>query len=332
MSIDRPILVTGATGFVGGHLVDRLVAGGLRPRVLVRGDTNRVRVRWGDAVEIAPGDIADGLAVARAVAGVRTVFHLAAEVGDAGTLATYRAATVLGTRNLMEAAAREKPLVVLTSSIAVYGTRLRTHVLDEDLPWGPPAGYYSSCKQEQERLAADMASRGGVPLVVVRPSNVYGPRSRIWVDTVVAELRRGTPLLIGGGDFNAGLCQISNLVDVLVLVSSRPEAVGRVYNACDGSAVTWKTYFGDLARIAGTSPPRSVPRAVATTIAAVGEPLWRVLRLPGRAPLTHEALNIVGSDSRIPNARVKRELGFEPAMSYEASLAGIETYLHASPG
>ncbi|MGZ6123519.1 MAG: NAD-dependent epimerase/dehydratase family protein [Myxococcales bacterium] len=330
MNIQEPVLVTGATGFIGGHLVDRLVREGLCPRILVRGNAGRVRARWGDAVDLAQGDLTDSDAVERALAGARTVFHLAAMVGDAGTLAEHRTATVEGTRHLMGAAAREKPRVVLTSSVTVYGTRVQTDVLDEDLPWGPPAGHYGACKQEQERLAVEMAQRNAIPLVVVRPGNVYGPRSAQWVEAVLVELRRRTPVLVGGGDFNAGLCHVDNLVEILLLGASRTEAIGRVYNAADGTQVTWKQYFGDLARIAGTAPPRRAPRALARALTAVIEPVWRVLRLRGRPPLTYEALNIVGSDNRIPIARVQRELGFAPVISYDEALRGIESWLRAA--
>lgn len=329
-AIEQPILVTGATGFIGSHLVDRLVSEGLRPRVLVRGNPGRIPLRWAGRVDVAQGDLDDAGAVSRAMAAARTVFHLAAQVGDAGTLAQHRAATVAGTRNLIAAAASGRPRVVLTSSIVVCGTKLRTHVADEDLPWGSPAGYYGACKQEQERLSVEMAQRCKVPLVVVRPGCVYGPRSSLFVDAIIVELRRGTPLLIDGGDFNAGLCHVYNLVEMLLLAAAAPDAVGRVYNAADGSDVTWKRYFTDLARLAGARPPRRLPRAVATALCALVEPSWRMLRLQGRPPLTREALNLLGSDLRIPIARAREELRFQPFFPYDEALRGIDGYLHGA--
>ena len=327
MQIHLPILVTGATGFIGGHLVDRLIREGVRPRVLVRGHPARVRARWGERVGIAVADLSEKAALFPAVAGAATVFHLAALVGDAGTLAEHRAATVEGTRHLLEAISSSKPRVVLTSSVAVYGTKLQTDVVDEDIEWGAPAGHYSACKQEQERLSVELARASGIPLTVVRPCNVYGPGSTQWVDAPIVELKRGTPVLVGGGDFNAGLCHVENLVEALLLAASRPEAIGGVYNVSDGSGVTWKRYFGDLAALAGTAPPKAVPRAVANALATLIEPVWRAARLRGRPPLTHEALNIVGSDHRVPTGRIERELAFSPVITYEQALPGIAAYV-----
>jgi nucleoside-diphosphate-sugar epimerase len=202
--------------------------------------------------------------------------------------------------------------------------------LDEDAPWGRTLGHYSAAKQAQERLAAQKAQERAIPLTLVRPSHVYGPHSPQWVDAVVAELKRGTPVLIGGGDFNAGLCHVDNLVEALLLCASRSEAVGRTYNVDDGSEVTWKQYFGDLARLAGAPRPKSVPRALANALAILVETPWRLLRLGGRPPLTREALNLIGSGYRFPIARIRRELGFEPPIAYEEALPAIEAGLRKS--
>lgn len=232
-----------------------------------------------------------------------------------------------GTRNLMAAAAMGRPHVVLVSTCSVYGAKARMNALDEDVPWGRPLGHYGAAKQAQERLAAKMAQAGSIPLTLVRPSHVYGPHSPQWVDAVVAELKRGTPVLVGGGDFNAGLCHVDNLVEALLLCASRSGAVGRAYNVSDGSEVTWKQYFGDLARMAGAPPPKGVPYALASALAVMVETPWRLLRLRGRPPLTREALNLLASGHRFPIARIRRELGFEPLIRYEQALPAIEAGL-----
>jgi nucleoside-diphosphate-sugar epimerase len=321
MSIQNPILITGATGFIGRALAARLLAEGhaLRAFVLPGESTEGA---WPGPVEVVRGDIADAGSVQRALAGVPTVFHLAAVVGDWGDEALFQRITVDGTKNVLLAAA-PGARVVLASSVVVYGDAVVRDVCPEDHPWGRPVGPYSRSKQQQEKLAFELARARGLLLTAVRPTNVYGPGSRVWVHEAIAVLRRGLPTLVGGGEKNAALCYVDNLCDVFVRAAATSAAVGRAYNASDGSDVTWKRYFTDLARIAGAKPPKSMPRPLARATACVCEPLWRAMRKKSRPPVTFESLNLVGSDLRVPIDRARGELGYQPKVSYEEGIARV---------
>jgi nucleoside-diphosphate-sugar epimerase len=320
------ILVTGGCGFIGQRLVDTLIKNGHQVAVFDMPNAP-FPAHWQGKVKKISGDIRSREHVWAALDGMRTVYHLAAIATDAGTLSHHRSVTVGGTRNVMEAAAQEKARVVLTSSITVYGEKLQSEVLDESLPHGKPAGIYGTCKQEQETLARKLAAENGTELVVLRVGNVYGRKSNLWVDGVITELRRGTPSLIGGGDFDAGLCHVSNLVDALMLAAATPAAAGGVYNVADGFGITWKQYFSDLAALANAPKPRALPRAAAKILSRVVESFWRGIRLPGRPPLTYEAYNLVGHPLRFPIQRIQRELGYQPGTSYAQALDEIRAYL-----
>ncbi len=323
-----PVLVTGASGFIGQHLVQRLVAAGIPARALVLPGEPACPLfpELQDQVEVVRGDITDAAAVAEAMRGCATVYHLAAVVGDWGGAALHEKVTVGGTSVLLRCASRQETRVVLASSIVVYGDRLGLDVCDEDHPHGRAQGPYSRAKQAQERLALQAARDDGLKLSIVRPANVYGPGSQPWVHGVIAELRRGLPALVGGGDFTAGLVCVDHVVEIL-LRSAAPEAAGRIYNACDEDGITWLQYFRDLARIAGAPPPRPLPRALARVLASAGEGIYSTLHLASRPPLTRESLNLVGSRHRVPVTRAQDELGFRPFVEYPQMIERIGRYV-----
>ncbi|MEJ5225894.1 MAG: NAD-dependent epimerase/dehydratase family protein, partial [Anaerolineales bacterium] len=315
-----------AAGFIGRALVARLLREGSQVTAFDLAATPPAG--WGDRVHYAAGDVRHPQQVQQALGAAATIFHLAAITLDAGTLAQHRAVTVEGTRHVMQTAAQTGAKVILTSSIVCYGERLQEDIdLDEDLAWGKPTGFYSTCKQEQERLAREMSARHGTPLVVVRPGNVYGPGSPQWVQAALNELRRGTPSLIGGGQADANLVYVENLMEALMLAASNPAAVGRAYNVADGFGVTWLQYFGDLARLGGAPRPRAIPFGLARALAAVIEPAWRGLGLGGRPPITYEAVNLVGARARHVTTRAQTELGFRPVVDYAQALDAIQSSL-----
>ncbi len=323
----EPVLVTGATGFIGRHLVARLLSEGYAVKALVLPE-DPIPAEWDERVRVCPGDVTDVVTVAKAIAEVGTVFHLAAVVRDWGDEAHHDRVTVGGTRNVLQWGSKLGARVVLASSIVVYGEQLHEASCTEDTPMGRPLGPYSRSKQAQERAAWEIAESEGLELTVVRPANVYGPGSGPWVHEVIDLLRGGGITLLDSGELNAGLCWIDNLIEILLRAGSSPEAIGRIYNAADGSDVTWKRYFTDLSRLAGVGKPRSVPLFLARPLATFFELLWKIFpQRRSRPPLTHEALNLVGSDLRIATDRAREELGYQPVVSYEQTLEVLAAYI-----
>ena len=320
------ILITGATGFIGSHLTSRLLAQNKQIRALVL-PSESTPAAWKDKVEAVRGDIRNRLDVENAVRDVSLIFHLAAITMDTGPKELHQAITLEGTRHIMEAAAAHQSKVILTSSITVYGVKIQTDVLDEDLEWGAPAGFYSTHKQKQEKLAREIAAKQNVDLVVLRPGNVYGPRGIQWVISALAELKRGTPTLIGGGNGDCGFVHVDNLIDAMLLAAENPAAIGKIYNIGDGFGLTWKQYFTDLARIGGAPAPKVTPLWIGKLLANTVEPIWYGLKLKGRPPITYEAFNLVASNAQFPITRAQKELGYQPRVKYEEAMKEIEKSL-----
>ncbi|MBP7693706.1 MAG: NAD-dependent epimerase/dehydratase family protein [Anaerolineales bacterium] len=323
LNLAEPIVVTGATGFIGRWLVRRLAAEGRYVRALVLPD-EKITGLWAGPVEVRRGDITDPQAVAQAVRHAGTILHLAAAVGDWGPEAWFQRVTVAGTRHVLEAGGAGAARIVVVSSYTVYGDKIPTHVCHEDLAWGEAQSAYSRAKQAQETVTWQLAGERGLRVAVIRPTNVYGVGCRPWVREAAAELRRGVPAVIGGLAQDAALCYVDNLIDLLLLAAAHPAAVGRTYNANDENGVTWRQYFTDLARLAGARPPGRVPRWLARAAAGGAEAVWRWRGSQRRPPLTREAVNLVGAHNRVPAARARQELGFTPRVAYAEALAALD--------
>jgi nucleoside-diphosphate-sugar epimerase len=324
MPNSAPILVTGASGFIGQKCVESLVAQNhnVRAFVLPHEDVSNI---FDDSVEVIRGDISIQEDVQRAAANISGAIHLAAVVGDFGTDELHQKITVEGTRFLLEAAAPSCRVVVI-SSIVYYGNHLKTHTCFEQTPPGEPVGVYSRAKQAQEQVAwAKIES--GANISIVRPANVYGPNSGPWVNEICEHLKLGTPSLVNGGNTNAGLVYVDNVVDIILAAFFQDAAKGRAYNACDELDVTWRDYFSALANIIGAPKPRSIPAWAARKGATLFEAVWRKAKLKSRPPLTHEALNLIGSHHRIPTQRARNELGVSPRVNYTQGMSEVRRYL-----
>lgn len=327
--LPQPVVVTGGAGFIGRHLVERLLELGNRVTVF---DLPGVQPpdSWQNRVHLVHGDVANPEDVRRALDGAGYIFHTAAVVSDWAPAADYERITLQGSRCVFDEALRNGAGVQLLSSFAVYGDSIRTPgELNEDTPLGKPMGTYGRYKQLQEQMAWRYHREQGMPLSVVRPTKVYGPGSRPWLHEVAKNLLGGKPVLINGGSFNPALVYIDNLVDVLVLAAALPQAQGRCYNGYDGSAVTWRQYCTDLAQIIGAPPPRLMPGWTAWTIALLSPPLWRLLGKKTRPLMTSDSLRVLMTDYHISTARLRQELGWQPRTGYQQGLEAIAAYWKA---
>jgi nucleoside-diphosphate-sugar epimerase len=195
------VLVTGATGFTGGHLAQHLAACGDDVRALVR---PRSRDRFdrsplpGHGVTAVDGDLMDAEAVRRAAEGVDVVYHIAATYREAGQPdSAYRAINVDGTRHVLEAAlASGVARVVHCSTGGVHG-HIANPPANEDAPFNP-GDVYQETKLEAEKLAREFGSTTGLDVVVARPIGIYGPGDRRFL-TMFRGLARGRFPMIGDG-------------------------------------------------------------------------------------------------------------------------------------
>ena len=324
-SLPQPVLVTGGAGFIGMHIVERLLADGNQVVVF---DVPGVRVpdSWRDRVRMIYGDIVNQNDVCTAMQNIGTVFHTAAVVSDWAPRKAYERITLQGSHFLFEEAVKNNTRVLLLSSGSVYGDKIGRGVLREDEPLGKPMGIYAEYKQKQETLGWKFHRQRGMQLSVVRPTKVFGPGSKPWVHEVAKNLLSGKPVLINGGNYIPGLVYVDNLVDIIVRAASLPQAQGQVYNGYDGTTVTLRQYFTDLARIIGAPPPKEMPGWFAAILAAVIGPTWTILNIKTRPLLTNDSLRMISSNYEISMERVRNDLGFVPFVSYEEGMRRVEAY------
>ncbi len=315
-------LITGATGFVGGHLAEACAARGFIVRALARSGS-AVTLLEEAGVTLVRGDLQEPASLAGAFDGVDVVFHCAAKVGDWGPIDDYRQVNVEGVRNLLEAC-RDKPLrrFVHLSSLGVYAAR-HHHGTDETEPL--PARHidgYTQSKVESEQLALLYQREHQVPVVVLRPGFIYGPRDRTVVPKLVENLRNGIVRYLGSGQQALNTIYVGNLVEAMLLAARAEGVVGNVYNLTDGELVSKRRFIGGIADGLGVPPPpSSVPLWLARLAASVMETSARKRgdREPPR--LTQARLKFLGLNLDFSIEKAKRELGYVPRWTFDQALA-----------
>lgn len=327
-------LVTGASGFIGGHVAARLLAEGYQVRCLVRGSSDTTLLDT-LGVELAVGDLTDAPSLTAAVEGCRYVFHCGAMVSDWGTAQEIERANVEGTRNLLEAAAHaavERFVHVSTTDIYGYPG---SAAVDESQPSSTEfRNWYSHTKIAAEAEVRRYERERGVPVVILRPATVYGPGSVDVVGEMAKAIHGGHMLLVDGGRAVAGLCYIDNLVDVAVLALRHERAVGEAFNVSDGLPVTWRQFTDGLASGLGVGPVKlSAPYSVANALGFGLESGYRFLRRTTRlrlpALLSRQAVQVLGKNQDFSNAKAQRLLGYSPRVDYAAGLAKTVAWLKA---
>jgi nucleoside-diphosphate-sugar epimerase len=251
MSLDlsgKQVLVTGATGFIGGRLLETLVLDrGAKVRALTTGYARAVRIARFDT-DIVLGDVTNPDDVKKAVQGCSFVFHCAH--GNTGDEEWQRRVNVEGTRNLLEASrAAGVKRVVHVSTMAVYGNP-GDGDLDETAPRGSSGDVYGESKLEAEIVAEEFGNRG-LPVVIVQPTVVYGPFGPAWTQRVLDRLRSQRVVLVDGGK---GLCNavyVDDVVDALLLSATRPGVEGESFLISASEATTWRDFYGAFERMLG---------------------------------------------------------------------------------
>ncbi|MCS7022928.1 MAG: NAD-dependent epimerase/dehydratase family protein [Gemmataceae bacterium] len=319
------VLVTGATGFVGSHVVEELCRRGDQVRALVRpgADANLLE-SWGATV--VRGDLTDPASLASAVDGVEVVVHCAAKVGDWGPVEEYRRVNVEGLRALCDAVLG-KPLhrLVHLSTLGVYAAQHHFGTDEsEPLPDQHIDGYTQS-KVEAERLALQYHRKQQVPVVVLRPGFVYGPRDRTLLPRLVARLREGSVLYIAGGRYALNTTYVGNLVQAIVLAMEAPaeRVVGEIFNITDGEFVSKRVFFETVADGLGLPRPRSfpsVPLWLARILAHWRESKFRRENRPYPPRLTQAQLKFAGLNLDFSIAKARQVLGYDPATSFQEGM------------
>ena len=259
----RRVLITGASGFIGGRLCEVMaLTGTYTPRAFIHSTATAARItRF--PIEFTIGDLRDGASVDRAVEGCDAIVHLARGEGS-----VMRA----GLENLLQAAVRRKiSRFVHISTVAVYGNLPPPESVSEDAPIRHCDNLYGREKLGQEKRVLKHAGTHGLPVVILRPPNVWGPYSHFSLE-MVQKIRKGTLALVSNGSNPCNLVHVDNLVEAIILSLWKPEAVNQVFFVTDNPVITWKQCLEDQAALVKNSLPHV---AEADLLVPPPERVWR---------------------------------------------------------
>jgi len=305
------VLVTGATGFTGGHLARALAAAGHDVSALVRDRTSEPAADLARAgITPVSGDLRDASTLTAATAGVEVVYHLAAIYRQAGVSAdTYRAVNAVGSQLVVEAASRAGARrVVHCSTVGVHGDVERPPA-NEDAPL-KPGDIYQKTKLEGERLAQAAGARCGIELTVARPSGIYGPGDRRLLRLFRGVARRRW-FTLGSGEIYYHLTYIDDLVDGFRLLGEHPAAANRTYILAGGEVTTLNALVGLIAEGAGVPvPTRHLPVWPFWMAGALCEAVCVPLRI--EPPIFRRRVDFFTKSRAFDITRARAEAGFAP--------------------
>ena len=311
------VFITGAAGFIGRVLAERLRADGVEV-----GGVDRVA---DPDAGIVAGDIAEPGPWQAAAAGADVLVHTAALVGMPSDVSAFWAVNVHGTRLAIEAArASEVARFVHVSSVVTFGLDFPDGV-EESYPVRPTGTAYTDTKIASEQVALMAHAAGEQEVVVVRPGDVYGPGSRPWTLMPIEFLRRRRLVLPARGRGIHSPVYVDDLVAGIVRAAAAPDAAGRVITLSGGKGVETREYFGHFGRMLGVSVP-AVPTPVALAGAAA---LDRIARLRGTPnELTPDGVRFLADRRGTYGIRTARELlGWGPEVGLDEGMARTERWL-----
>lgn len=306
-------LVTGGAGFVGRHLVERLLAEGHEVNTV-----DLVSPMLDEVGELGSRifgcDLRDAHALGESFKGVDTVFHVAAFASPWGSHEKFWSVNVDGTENVINASKRSgvRRLVAVSSTSAVFDGYTPHVMADETLPY--PTKFlspYSSSKSVGERLVL-CANSKELETTVLRPHLIWGPRDKTFLARFLAHARAGPIFHIGGGKTMTDTTYVDNLVEGLVLAAASNKSPGNVYFITNGEPVTYGSFMDRILDIFDLPPARgSIPIPLARGLGIACEGIWSALKLKTEPMLTRYKLAEVTREHTYRIDKAKKDLGYE---------------------
>lgn len=317
------ILVTGGGGFVGGYVIERLLARGHAVSSFGRSPQPALAAQ---GVEVIQGDLGDAAVVRAACVGVDAVFHVAAKAGVWGDWQGFYQANVIGTRNVV-AACREAGVgrLVYTSTPSVVFNGQPHSGGNEDLPYGRDwLCHYAHTKaiSEAEALAANSAD---LKIVALRPHLVFGPGDPHLLPRVLESARAGRLKIVGRGDSRVDVSYVGNVADAHLnafdALESDPRVAGQAYFISQDEPVELWPWLNQILQGLGHPPiAQRVPLPLAYGAGALCEGIWKLFKKAGDPPMTRFVAVELAKDHYFDISRAKSDLGFAPQVSMEAAL------------
>lgn len=331
----RRALVTGATGFTGGHLARALVDRGYVVRALVRDQTaDKATDLAKTGIELIKGDVGDAAAVDRAAEGMTHIFHIAALFRSANHADSYYYLINRDAVAHVLAAARTHSVrrVVHCSTGGVHGDVAEIPANEETA--FNPGDVYQRSKLAGEELARQ-AMADGEPVSVVRPTGIYGPGDDRFIK-LFRTIENGTFRMFGSGDIEYHLTYVDDMVQGLILAGEHPAAIGEVFLIGDDHYTTLNRLVNKIAAVLNVKPPRlKLPVAPLMAAATLCEFVCKPLGID--PPLHRRRVAFFTKARAFSVDKAKRLIGFQPQVPLEVGLARTADwyrsmgYLRATP-
>jgi dihydroflavonol-4-reductase len=324
MKENMRVLITGATGLIGSHLAEALHEKGYQIRCLVRKSSDR---KWliDLPIEYVEGDYSDPASLASAVRDVDYIYH-SAGVTKSKTKEGYFHGNLIPTKSLLQSVLSNNPGLkrfVHISSGAAVGPGKGTDPIREDTPYHPITTYGIS-KMEAEKECLRLMDR--LPITIVRPPAVYGPRDKD-VFEFFNTMKKGLQPMIGFSDTYVSLIYVKDLVDGIILAGENSQAVGKTYFISSERFYTWRELGNISAQSMGKKAVRvHIPRFVVYIIAIIAE-FFALFSKKAALINIEKAKDMVQTSWIFSTEKAKRELGFKESFSIEAGIRStIEWY------
>ncbi|NTW74896.1 MAG: SDR family NAD(P)-dependent oxidoreductase [Chlorobiaceae bacterium] len=317
--MESTVLVTGASGFIGSHLVNRCLREGVHVKALVRSGNPRIAELRRSGVEIVEGDVRDDAAVDAAVQGCSLVFHTAALTSDWGPMQDFIDINVGGTRRVCDAALRHGVgRLVHVSSFECFA-HSRLDRIDEETPFAPRGASYADTKIDSTREAWAAAERG-LGVCVLHPVWVYGPEDRTLFPLLADGIRR-RQMFYWARNARMSLVHVDNLVELCMLAATHPSAAGQAFLACDEEEMTFEGLCSLIALAIGAKPSSLyLPYGAVYVLAGVMEALYRLARSPQRPIITRQAVELLASRAYVDASKARNLLGWRSAMRLDEGI------------
>jgi len=312
------VLVSGANGFIGSNLCEKLIEKGYQVRALILPGTPEWYLE-GIKVEKVYGDVTKPETLAPLVKEIELVFHLAAIAKDWGKWKNFMEVNALGTENLAKASAKAGvKRFLLTSSVAVHHYR---DIINGDENLARDCGRFAYGRSKilaEDKLKA-VSQESEMEFVIVRPGVFpFGPKDTTSFYRMAEAMERGGFGFINSGRARISVSYVENLCEGMILAGTHPQAKNQVFIIEDGVAPSWRELVRMIAKELGVKPPwLSMPYPIAWSIAGLMEILWKIFPLPKEPLLTRYRIKVASYDLVFTSKKIRKLLGFAPSIGLE---------------
>lgn len=314
------VLVTGANGFIGSHLIEKLVSQGHQAIALVRKSSDLQFLNPFN-IEIRYADVRNYDSLVNAFKGIDVVIHNAGLASDWGNYRVFEEINVNGTKNVAQASiAKNIKRIVYMSSTAIHGFGSKT-IMNEESPKNHNDFPYSKSKQVAEDWLFNFAKSSDIEITAIRPGNVFGPRDHTFMKKYIKAILEGKAAEINGGTSKTCPTYVENLADAVVLACFHPKAINESFIITDGWDIDWKDFNNTVLKALPIQKKMtSYPYILAYSAGWILEKIYSMIRSSQPPLITTYRVQNGGKNYFFSIEKAKSILGFSPTISLEEGI------------